>query len=83
MEVQELVVMPEAVTSEASRRRGRRPDMVDLSNPTEPTAPGSFIRTMDHQARQEKRRKHHQHMLTELSGNFEVASENGLPGCDS
>ena len=35
-----MVVMPEAVTSEASRRRGRRPDMVDLSNPTEPLLRG-------------------------------------------
>ena len=61
MEVQELVVAPEAVTSEASRRRGRRPDMANLSNPTEPPAPGSFIRTRDHQARQEKRRKNCEH----------------------
>ena len=61
MEVQELVVAPEAVTSEASRRRGRRPDMVDLSNPTEPPAPGSFIQTRDHQTRQQKRRKYHEH----------------------
>ena len=44
MEVQELVVAPEAMTSEASRRRGRKPDMVALSNLTEPPALGSFIR---------------------------------------